>query len=259
MANLNKLYKAFDAFSNHDLETSKKMFRGFFIESAREINQRMEKQLNEEFGQEPEDDLFDEISADEGEDESTDEDLFGADEDTDEFEDEDEEGTYVPADDWAEIQDKVDELEALFKELGGDAVTDEDDSLFDEEDEGDVLEFGDEDDEYDDEGNLKEGYELKKVQVPEMHRETNVDNTTSPVAGNAVSPVGVKATDGWTKDGVVKGSNVKLDTPDAETAKVEDNNNVQPNGKGIYRTSNAKATTKESGEVNTKSPIGKRR
>lgn len=33
--------------------------------------------------------------ADEGEDESTDEDLFGADEDTDEFEDEDEEGTYV--------------------------------------------------------------------------------------------------------------------------------------------------------------------
>lgn len=241
---LKKLYMAFDAYANHDIETARSLYRSHLIETARSINAEMDKQLNEEFDLDQDEDFKNEVSVPEEdfpEDDFADSDEFGSEEDEE-----------VTPTEWQEMQDKLDELEAMFKELSGGAVEDSelDVDSFGDEDQDEIL-FGDEEDE----DGLKESFSLKPAKVPDMTKETNVDNTKSPIASTAKSPVGVNAQDGWTKDGTVKGSNVKLDTSSAETPDVKDFNNVQSSGKGIYKTAKNTAKTKEDADVNTKSTI----
>lgn len=251
--NPKKLEKVFEAFVNHDQETAARYFREYFVENAREINKQLQSQLNEDFGGDQDEDFEDDISVDdETQDDSVNE--FSSD---DESQDE---GSFVSGDEWAEIQSKVDELEALFKELGGDAVVDGDDvdlDLNDEEDDDlDTIEFGDESED-DDEFKVNESISLKPVKDPNMKKETNVDNVKSPVAGNAKSPTGVKASDGWTADGNVTGSNTSLTADGVPSPKVEDKNNVHNSGKEIYKPASVKPKTKED-SVNSKSIVGKK-
>ena len=239
---------AFDAYVNHDMDTARSLFRSHLIESARSINADMDKQLNEEFNLDQDEDFADDVKFDE--DEVQDDELPATEDDYADSDDFDE--SEVSAPEWQEMQDKLDELEAMFKELSGGAVEDHDEDFLNSDDEQDEILFGDE--ETDDE--LKESFDLKSVKVPDMTKETNVDNTKSPTAGVAKSPVpGVSAANGWTKDGTVKGSNVKLDTPDAQKPEVKDNNNVQSSGKSIYQNAKNTARTKEDAGVNTKSTI----
>lgn len=102
MANINKMLEAFEHFINNDTDKAKESYRQFFIESAKEINRKLDEATEDEFEEEFEDDSME--STDEFEDEST-----------DEVEDElvtgDEEG------EWTDVQDKFAELESLFAEF----------------------------------------------------------------------------------------------------------------------------------------------
>ncbi|AUS03023.1 hypothetical protein NVP2275O_442 [Vibrio phage 2.275.O._10N.286.54.E11] len=231
MAKQDKLMKAFEAFVNNDIESATDHYRQFFIESAQKIN----AQLEENFGGDMEEDFTDEISVDEEdgmeddfsdfEDEDDDfEDDFESDED-DESEDEDD--AEVPsAEEWEKFEDAFEELEALFNEVSGGEMDD-------------VVE---------------ESFDYSKVAQPSM-QETDADNTASTTAkAQDTGPTGVKATDGWTKDGTVKGSNVKAEYPDSETPKVEDHNNVMPNGKNAYKKTKT-PSMKETDVDNTHSTV----
>ena len=237
--NIKKLMKSFEAFINHDTDTATKMYREFFIESAQAINAEMEEKLDEEFGGDPEEDLVDEVVAEGFGDEETPEeaaeDEFGG----DEFGGEDAgEPVEVPAEDWQEIQDQFDELEALFAELGGDEGGE--DLSFDEEGGEDEISFGD------DEDHLEESIQMKKVADPGMKSETEADNVKPVLAKQVKSPVaGVSATAGYAGDGTVKGSNTKRDNPDSEKPEVKDQNNVMASGKKLMKPAPKGASSKE--------------
>ena len=248
--NIEKLMKSFEAFINHDTDTATKMYREFFIESAQAINAEMEEKLDEEFGGDPEEDLVDEVVAEgfgdegaapfggeESQEEEAAEDEFGG----DDFGGEEAQGepVEVPADEWQEIQDQFDELEALFAELG-DGQGGDDDLSFDEEGGEDEISFGD------DEDHLEESIQMKKVADPGMKSETEADNVKPVLAKQVKSPVaGVSATAGYAGDGTVKGSNTKRDNPDSEKPKVEDRNNVMPSGKKMMKPAPKGASSKE--------------
>lgn len=246
--NIEKLMKSFEAFINHDTDTATKMYREFFIESAQAINAEMEEKLDEEFGGDPEEDLVDEVVAEgfgdegaapfggeESQEEEAAEDEFGG----DEFGGEDAgEPVEVPAEDWQEIQDQFDELEALFAELGGDEGGE--DLSFDEEGGEDEISFGD------DEDHLEESIQMKKVADPGMKSETEADNVKPVLAKQVKSPVaGVSATAGYAGDGTVKGSNTKRDNPDSEKPEVKDQNNVMASGKKLMKPAPKGASSKE--------------
>lgn len=265
MAKLDKLMKSFEAFINNDTKSATQMYREFFIESAQEINKNLEEdleesidaegdeQLEEAFGDDMGDDLMSDIEVEDEEatDEFGGEEDFGAEED---FGGEEEAADAPGAEEWAEIQDAFDELEALFDELGG-AEGEEDDAELDFEAEddfgGDELEFGDED-----EGEeLDESIQMKAVKDPNMKSEKDGVNKTSIVSKKAKSPMGVKGTDGWTKDGTVSGSNTDLDTSSAETPKVDDQNNVMDSGKGAYKKTQEPNMKSEEGGVHSQSLV----
>lgn len=252
MAKMDNLMKSFEAFINNDTKAATQMFREFFIESAVEINKDLENKLNESFGGDPEADLEEEVVAEAfgedefgaGEDEGEPADEFGGDEfGEDEGEPADDfggetddaapEGELPTPEQWANVNDKFDELEALFDELGGD------DFGAEEEPAGDFggNEFGAEDElQFGDDEELDESFQMKAVKDPGMGKETDADKgAKSCLAKQPKSPMGVKASDGWTKDGTVTGSNDKADYTDTETPKVEDQNNVMDNGKKAYK------------------------
>ena len=241
--NIEKLMKSFEAFINHDTDTATKMYREFFIESAQAINAEMEEKLDEEFGGDPEEDLVDEVVAEGFGDEETPEEEAAEDEfGGDDFGGEEAQGepVEVPADEWQEIQDQFDELEALFAELG-DGQGGDDDLSFDEEGGEDEISFGD------DEDHLEESIQMKKVADPGMKSETEADNVKPVLAKQVKSPVaGVSATAGYAGDGTVKGSNTKRDNPDSEKPKVEDQNNVMTSGKKMMKPAPKGASSKES-------------
>ena len=86
-----KLLAAFDAFANKDQNAATKLFREFFVESARQVNRKMERQLNEFYEGDDEESLEDEVDAPEEDhsdydfaDEDTSEDDFGVEDDADE-------------------------------------------------------------------------------------------------------------------------------------------------------------------------------
>lgn len=235
--NIEKLMKSFEAFINHDTDTATKMYREFFIESAQAINAEMEEKLDEEFGGDPEEDLVDEVVAEGFGDEAA-EDEFGG----DDFGGEEAQGepVEVPADEWQEIQDQFDELEALFAELG-DGQGGDDDLSFDEEGGEDEISFGD------DEDHLEESIQMKKVADPGMKSETEADNVKPVLAKQVKSSVaGVSATAGYAGDGTVKGSNTKRDNPDSEKPEVKDQNNVMASGKKLMKPAPKGASSKES-------------
>lgn len=253
--NIEKLMKSFEAFINHDTDTATKLYREYFIESAQAINSEMEDQLDEEFGGDMEGDLYDEVVAeaegdeeenpfggdDAAEEEPAEESPFGGDDMGGEAEGED---VVVPADEWQEIQDQFDELEAMFAEMSDGSFEGEDDDLnFDDEGGEDEISFGDDEDE------LQEGYQMRSVKDPGMKSETEADNVKPVLASQKPSPVGVSATAGYAGDGKVKGSNTKRDTPDAETPKVEDHNNVMANGKKAYQKSSQAGASKKEKDV----------
>lgn len=257
--NIEKLMKSFEAFINHDTDSATRLYREYFIESAQAINAEMEDQLDEEFGGDMEGDLYDEVVA---EAEHEDDNPFGGesaaeDEPADEFGAEDDaagefggeaegEDVVVPADEWQEIQDQFDELEALFAEMGDGSVEGEDEDLnFDDEGE-DEISFGDEQ-----EPELQEGYQMRKVKDPGMKSETEADNVKPVLASQKPSPVGVTATAGYAGDGKVKGSNTKRDNPDSEKAKVEDHSNVMANGKKAYQKSTQAGASKKEKDVDS--------
>ena len=242
MAKQQKLMEAFDAFINNDLKTAKKCYREFFIESAREINATLE----EEFGGDMEDELYDEVGVDldddegvedfeefedfedfedeeEGHEDHDEEDEF---DDEEEFDDEDEEEHHAPTEEeWEDFEDAFEELEALFN----DARDGEADDL------------------------VEESFDYTKVQVP-SNAESAVD-AKSPVAPEQkVGPTGAKASTMFSKDGHVSGSNTKLETPDADKPHVEDHNNVMKNGQHAYKPE-AMPKMKEPSGINTHSNL----
>jgi hypothetical protein len=279
MAKLTKLYESFEAFINKDTKKATELYRQYFIESAKEINAKIELRefdsSSYNFGGSGDDDqdLADEVGVD-GEDEAEQGEEESDETDMDLFDDESEDAGEVPsASQWAEFKDKFDELEQLFSELGDGATEDADDEYSIGDDEEDSLEFGDENDfgaeddedefihegvdkdaekEEDDEEELDESFDLKAVKVPEM-KETGDVNSKSPVAGTAKSPSGVKATDMNFKASTATGSNTKLDTSAESKVKKDDYNNVQPNGKKVYTKSSQKGAGKETAPGNTQS------
>lgn len=253
---------SFEAFINEDTTQAKQLYREFFIESAQEINKQLEEGMDEEvdadedaevveegFGMfeaddEPEaelggdmgDDLLSDVEAD-GED-------FGAEDDA--------EGGLPTADQWAEIKDAFDELEALFDEDGS-GESDEDLGLDDgagDELDMDTLEFGDESEE----DELKEGVELRKVADPGMDHETEAHNTKSPIAKQGKSPTGATATSAVAGDGTVTGSNTKLDDS-AESPDVDDQCNVMDSGKKAYSATKEPNMKSEEGGVHKQSLV----
>ncbi len=260
MAKMDKLIKSFEAFINEDATQSKQLFREFFIESAQEINRDLQESMDEELNEEaleeaqleegeealeegfdvfeaddePEmggdmgDDLVDDISADEGED-------FGGDEAADDA---------PSAEEWAELSDAFDELEALFDEIAGDDESG-DDLGVDDGGEADLdmdeIEFGD------DEDPLKEGIEMKAVKDPGMTSEESDVDTGTLVASQKPSPVGINATDGIAGDGKVTGSNTKLDTS-APGPDVDDHGNQLSSGKqAVKKVAEPKMNKEEAG------------
>lgn len=279
MAKLTKLYESFEAFINKDTKKATELYRQYFIESAKEINAKIELREFDSSGYnfggagDEDENLADEVSF-EGEDEAEQGEEESDETDMDLFDDQPEDAGEVPsASQWAEFKDKFDELEQLFNELGDGATEDADDE-YAVDDEDDSLEFGDDsDDEFksdeeddfihegvdkdaeaeeDGEDELDESFDLKAVKVPDM-KETGDVSTKSPVAGVAKSPSGVKATDMNFKASTATGSNTKLDTSAESKVKKDDFNNVQPNGKKIYTKSSQKGAGKETAPGNTQS------
>jgi len=256
-----KLLAAFDAFANKDQNAATKLFREFFVESARSINRKMERQLNEFYEGDEEDSFEDEVEAPEEDhsdydfaDEDEGEDDFGADED---FGDEGDFGEETPtAEQWTEVKDAFAELEALMQELGADK--DEDD--FGDEDFGDEgedsLEFGDEDESEDgdfepedeEEEGIQESYQLKPVKTPDMKEQGDV-NTKSPVVKGVKGVNGVKGTDMEFKGANATGTNDKLDTK-VPQYKEENNSNVEGSGKSIYKKAAPKKAKAPEGSEN---------
>lgn len=255
MANINKLVKAFEAFTNKDETTATKLFRSFFVESAQEINKNLEE--SDDFGEPDQgDDLVDDVAydLDEGEDDplAQDEPVDGGegfgepdapvvdepvgDEGLGELGDEpvDAPAAVEPptADEWAEIEAAYAELASLFDELGVSADAPVGEPVGGDEGQG-GLDFDEPADETDLNKPLGEDYDYP---VPAVDTADSATNKTSPVAGNADSPV-----DGVEPVGIVGSAT----TPATPAVKVDDQNTVEKSGKGIYGTAGDKGATKD--------------
>ena len=260
-----KLLAAFDAFANKDQNAATKLFREFFVESARQINRKMDRQLNEFYEGDKEESLEDEVDAPEEDhdgydfDDESEGDEFGSEDD---FGDEDEFGSdegveagEIPnAEEWAEVKDAFSELEALMQELGADKDEDDfgdEDEFGSDEDEGDTVEFGD--DEEDEDEPMQESYQMKAVKVPDMKEQGDV-NTKSPVAKGVKGVNGVKGTDMEFKGSTATGTNDKLDSK-VPQYKEEDHSNVEGSGKAVYKKAAQKKVKEPQGSVNNQMPL----
>lgn len=280
MANKKLLQEAIQAFANGNTDVAEKKMRSYFIESAREINSKIEEEMdaeedmNEDVDTDPEESMTDETGYklnedeenDEDEDEELDEGLFSPDinaggnsvnigsgsasgemteedeDPTDDFDaDEDhEESTEVPDhEQWEKIIDAFDALSSMFDEIeNDDDMNFEDEDEDEDEEDGDDfsgVDFGDE--------HVEESFKMKSVPAPDKTEKPGVDKK-SPVAKNAKSPIeGVKPV--TIKDGNVDATDDKFKNSDAMDAKVEDHNNVMPNGKKAVKPAKAPKNTAE--------------
>lgn len=259
MANKKLLQEAIQAFANNEHDLATKKMRKYFLEAAQEINKELEEAMEEECDlSESEDELdddeicedisgdmdqglTDEIQYDLSEEDESEEAEFGAEEDADGVEEfgAEEESEDVPSgDEWESIKDAFADLESMFDRIGGeedfdlDAESDEEgdaeeevdfDMSQDGEDEFSDVSFGDE--------KVGEGYKMKSVAKPS----NDAAKSKSPVAPNAKSPVDgvapVKIKDGT----VVTNDGELLKNKDADTAKVDDMNNVMDSAKGMMK------------------------
>ena len=267
MANINKLVKAFEAFNNKNQNTATQLFRSFFVESAQEINSKLDEEDfgDADMGDDLESDVGYELAEDadgEVDPELQDQDVDPSDIDrpADEFpigDDQDsatdgevepeqdfdvaaDEPTDVPdADEWAEITAAYDDLAALFADMGVTPDTDADDE--DDDVAADVDDVQPVDDELDldepesDEEDpfLGEDYGFD---VPEIDNSDPASATKSVVADQAepvvdgVDVVEIKSTKSELADPVVKTS---------------DKSNIQKTGKDIYRPAAESGATKD--------------
>ena len=268
MANINKLVKAFEAFNNKNQTVATQLFRSFFVESAQEINSKLDE---EDFGDaDMGDDLESDVGypLDESDDDQDDLDVDSADidrpaddfpigddqeQDADvdsepEFDDADVDAEPTPetdvpdADEWAEITAAYDDLAALFADMG---VTPDADDNADEEDGDDVfgadadaaeptdgLDF-DEPESDEEDPLLGEDYGFD---VPAFDNTDKASSTDSVVA-DQVEPV----VDGV---GVVEIKSTKTE-PVNPSVKVDDKSNIQKTGKDIYRPASESGANKD--------------
>lgn len=265
MANIKLLQEAIQAFANGDNEVADKKMRKYFVEQAQEINKQLEEEMDseeeemcEDIDTGEEEDMTNDVGYKLNEEEDLEEGLFNeADEDADVFVSGDEgsadfsmdgegegsvevSGEAPDADQWESIKTAFDALERMFDEIeGGDADFDDNSGdIGDEEEESDEfsdVEFGDE--------KFGEAFQMKSVAAPEKSEKSGV-NKKSVVAKNAKSPVdGVKPV--TIKDGTVDATDDKFENSDALDAKVEDHNNVMPNGKHVMKPAKTPTNTAE--------------
>lgn len=274
MANIKLLQEAIQAFANGDNEVADKKMRKYFVEQAQEINKKLEEEMDseeeemcEDIDTGEEEDMTDDVGYKLNEEEDLEEGLFGGDinaggnsvnigggsasgqmteedeEPTDAGEFGEEEvgsGETPDSEQWESIKTAFDALERMFDEIeGGDAEFDDgSDDFGDEEQESDDfdgVDFGDE--------KVGEAFQMKSVAAPEKSEKSGV-NKKSVVAKNAKSPVdGVKPV--TIKDGTVDATDDKFENSDALDAKVEDHNNVMPNGKHVMKPAKTPTNTAE--------------
>lgn len=265
MANKKLLQEAIQAFANGEHAVADKKLRKYFIETAQEINKKLEEEMEaeecEEISEAEEVEDCEEVVAEdihsgqsedltgeiqyalgEAEDEEVEagEEEIGIDGDEEVAgeEVEVESGDLPTQDQWASIKDAIDSLSKRFDEIEGEGDIDldvEGDDVGDEEEISDFeiddageeefgdVQFGDE--------KFGESYKMKPVSKPG----NDAAKSKSPVAPNAKSPVDgvdpVKIKDG----NVVTNDGELLKNKDADTAKVEDMNNVMDNAKGLMK------------------------
>lgn len=263
MANKKLLQEAIQAFANNEQDLAAKKMRKYFLEAAQEINKELEEAMEEEdeicedeevedeevieedFNTDPSQGLTGEIQYDlSEEDESEDEEVaeFGAEDDAEggeEFGAEEEVSGEAPSgEEWESIKDAFADLEDLFDRIGGEEDFDLDAESDGEGDAEAEVDFDMGDDEGSEFGDVSfgdekvgEGYKMKSVAKPA----NDAAKSKSPVAPNAKSPVDgvapVKIKDGT----VTLNDGDKLKNKDAETAKVDDMNNVMDSAKGMMK------------------------
>lgn len=273
MANIKLLQEAIQAFANGDNEVADKKMRNYFVEAAKEINKKLEEEMDteeemcEDIDTDPEQSMTDEVGYKLDEEEDLDESLFGnlheeddeyqnddidvETDDTDDTDDSIDISTDVSSeetpdvDQWADIKSALQDLERMFDEVssGGDDSDFDIDVNDEETDDFTDIDFGDE--------HVDEAYQMKKVAQPDKTEKSGV-NTKSVVAPNAKSPVdGVKPV--TIKDGTVDATDDKFENSDALDVKVDDNNNVMDNGKHVMKP----AKTPKNTAANSKSVLPK--
>lgn len=261
MANMKLLQEAIEAFANGEQDIADKKMRKYFVEQAQEINKELEEamddeecpedeeKLEEDFNQEPDTGLNNEIQYSLGEEDETaglgdDEEVeFTADADVDGHDVSVEGEEEVPDEkQWASINDAFRGLQKMFDEIsaggddidlaGGDEAGNDlgGDEFSSEEPEGEDefadVSFGDE--------KVGESFKLKNVAEVDKKEKAGV-NKKSPVASQAKSPVqGVEPV----KIGKSSTPEVddKFDGVDTLSHTVpEDMDNVMDNAKGLMK------------------------
>lgn len=288
MANIKLLQEAIQAFANGEDALADKKMRKYFVEAAQEINKQLEEEMEEEldeateeceeeevieedFNTAPDQSLNGEIqyALDEADEVETDvdaeaESFDDADDKVDvdvdsetETESEVESDDVPTGDEWASIKDAFAGLSQMFQDISGEGEDiDFDDSESEDGVDMDIDVDADGEDEYADvdfgEKQFGESFQLKKVGEVDKKEKAGVHDK-SPVAKNAKSPVDgvapVKIKDGT----VVTNDGDLLKNKDAETAKVEDHNNVMDNGKNVMKPAKTPKNTAEK----SRSPIPK--
>ena len=258
------LQEAIAALANGETATADKKMRKYFIEQAQEINKKLEEEMEaeecEEISESDEDDENDEDALNEDLHTGQSQDLTGeiqyslgeaeeevegeeeeigvdGDEEVSEFGEEESEGSVeVDSDSWASIKDAISGLNQMFAEISGEGDIDLDMEGDDFGAEEEIEDFTDEGgEEFEDVGfgeeTVGEAYKMKPVSKPS----NEASKSKSPVASNAKSPVDgvapVKIKDGT----VVTNDGDLLKNKDADTAKVDDMNNVMDNAKGLMK------------------------
>lgn len=271
---MNKLMESVQAFVDNDLERAERLYREYFIETAQRINREIEESaVSEDFGgdmggslcgevgyplEEEEDEFA--VADDDGVDEfaaDVTDDVNGELEGDVEFGEEGEGEVEMPTEDeWREISDHIDELTALFNEMGAGAGEEPeefggDEGAVEDDDAGDESFDDIEQDEQ-----LGESADLYPVSQPAMN-DAVTDKT--PMAPNAKSPVeGVKPVE--MKDGTVTDKPTGSIPAPKTPVKHEENSNRERTGKGVYKKATQKpAASKETTADNTTSTIKPRK
>lgn len=266
MANLKLLQEALAAHANGDSKVANQKMRTFFVETAQEINKKLEEEMDveeeevedvcEDIDTNPQTDFQDEVEYE------LEEGIFSGDEDGElspesdihpEFCEEAEEGDFdteeeiedteetvaKPDAGWKDFKDAFEKLEREFDELTRASAGGETELETDVDFSGDEG-AAEEETEFDDKGEFGdvefgeekfgEAYQMKKVTAPS----NTAEKSRSPVAGNAKSPVeGVKPVK--INDGSVKVTGVGEKGGDAESYTTDDNDNVMDNAKNLMK------------------------
>lgn len=273
MANMKLLQEAIQAFANGEKELADKKMRKYFVESAQEINKKLEEEMEAEEdceeiseGEEGDDEVIEEdIHSGQSQDltgeiqyalgEADDEEVEAGEEEIGVDGSEEEVGgefgveagpAELPSEDqWASIKDAIDGLSRMFDEVDGEGELDLDAEGNDFGAEEEIVDFDAEGgEEFGDVGfgaeKVGEAYKMKSVAKPGNESA----KSKSPVAPNAKSPVaGVAPVK--IKDGTVTVVDDSFDGKDVEHAKVEDMNNVMDNAKGLMKDAKKPTNTAE--------------